>query len=33
MKIIDLDKTIEAFRFSCPNVTILKKLDGTKETI
>lgn len=30
-KVIELDAAIEAFRFSCPNVTILTKLDGTKE--
>lgn len=30
-KKIDLDRAIEAFRWACPNNSILKKLDGTKE--
>lgn len=31
MKKIDLDRAIEAFRWACPNNSVLKKLDGTKE--
>lgn len=30
-KKIDLDRAIEAFRWACPNNSVLKKLDGTKE--
>lgn len=30
-KRIDLDRAIEAFRWSCPNKSVLKKMDGTKE--
>ena len=31
MENIDLDRAIEAFRLACPNKSLLKKLDGTKE--
>ena len=31
MKKIDLDRAIEAFRWACPNNSVLKKIDGTKE--
>ena len=30
-KRIDLDRAIEAFRWVCPNKSVLKKIDGTKE--
>lgn len=30
-KRIDLDRAIEAFRWACPNKSVLKKIDGTKE--
>ena len=31
MKKIDLDRAIAAFRWTCPNKSVLKKIDGTKE--
>lgn len=31
MKNIDLDRAIAAFRWTCPNKSVLKKIDGTKE--
>lgn len=31
MKKIDLDRVIEAFRLTCPNKSVLKKIDGIKE--
>ena len=29
-KRIDLDRAIEAFRWVCPNKSVLKKIDGTR---
>ena len=31
MNKVDIDRAVEAYRWSCPNSVICRKLDGTKE--